>query len=63
MHTIYTALKHISGLGLIFFTVSLILLMTDLENISTVPIQMWLIKIALIVGLFSINRWCVKKSS
>lgn len=61
MHIAYTLLKHISGLGLIFFVVSLILLATDLENIATVPTQIWLVKLALIAGLFIINRWSITK--
>lgn len=61
MRIIYTALKHISGLALIFFIVSFILTITDLENIGSVAIDIWLIKILLIAASFIINKWCDKR--
>ncbi len=61
MHTLYTVLKHITGLGIIFFIVSLILVVTDLESIATVDTQTWLIKLVLIAALFIINKWCKTK--
>ena len=57
----YTLLRHISGLALIFFIVSLILVITDLENITTVATQVWLTKLVLITGFLLINKWCVRK--
>lgn len=61
MHIIYTLLKHISGLALIFILVSLVLVLTDLENIAAVAVDIWLVKLALIAGFFIINRWSAKK--
>jgi len=61
MLTLYTLFRHISGLALIFFIVSLILVITDLENITSVAYQVWLTKLLLITGFFFINKWCVRK--
>jgi len=61
MLTLFTLLKHIAGLALIFFIVSLILVITDLENLATVGIQLWITKLLLITGFFFIHKWCVKK--
>ncbi len=61
MHIFYTVFKHISGLGMIFFTVSLILVVTDLENIANVPMQTWLVNPILIAAFFIINKTCSKR--
>jgi uncharacterized protein YebE (UPF0316 family) len=61
MKIFYTVVKHSSGLALIFFIVTFILVVTDLENLSSVPIQSWGIKIALIISSFIINKWSTKK--
>ncbi len=61
MQTLYTLIRHISGLALIFFIVSLILVVTDLENIASVAIDVWLTKSVLIAAFFIINKWSVKK--
>ncbi len=61
MLTFYTALKHLSGLALIFFTMTLIIVITDLENIPNVPLQTWFIKISLIIASLVINRTCNKR--
>jgi len=61
MQLFYTALKHISGLALLFFSITLIIVITDLENIPNVPLQSWLIKFGLIAGFFFINKTCNKR--
>ncbi|GEM_PF-2459979 len=61
MHIFYTALKHTSGLALFFFTVTLIIVITDIENIPNVPLQSWFIKFGLIAGFFFINKTCNKR--
>jgi len=63
MQLFYTALKHISGLALLFFSITLIIVITDLENIPNVPPQSWLIKFGLIAGFFFINKTCNKRIS
>ena len=61
MNNIYTVLKHISGLALMFFTISLILVITDLENIAKVDLYTWIMNSVLIIAFFIINKWCNKK--
>jgi len=61
MLILFTLIKHMAGLALVFFIVSLILVITDLENLATVDIQLWLTKFLLIPGFFFIHKWCVKK--
>lgn len=61
MKIVYTLMKHISALGMIFFTASLIVLITDLENLSTLPTRTWLTQVALIIAFFIINKWSNKK--
>jgi len=61
MNNIYTVLKHISGLALMFFTISLILVITDLENIAKVELYTWIMNSVLIIAFFIINKWCNKK--
>ena len=61
MLTLFTLLKHLSGLALIFFIVTFILVLTDLENIATVAVHLWLTKVFLITGFFLINKWCTRK--
>jgi len=61
MNNFYTVLKHISGLALIFFTISLILVITDLENIANVGLYTWIMNSVLIIAFFIINKWCNNK--
>lgn len=61
MKILYTTIKHLSGLGMIFFTVTLIIVVTDLENIPNVPVETWFIKIGLIASCFIINKLAIKK--
>jgi len=61
MQLFYTVLKHISGLALLFFSITLIIVITDLENVPNVPLQSWFIKFGLIAGFFFINKICNKR--
>lgn len=61
MYPFYTLMKHISGLGLIFFIVSLIMVITDLENIANVSLYTWIMNSSLILASFIVNKWCDKK--
>lgn len=61
MLTLFTLLKHISGLALIFFVVTFILVITDLENIATVAVHLWVTKLTLIAGFILINKWSTRK--
>jgi hypothetical protein len=61
MDKLYIVLKHLSGIALLYFIVTLILLITDLENIAKVDLYTWGMNLILFIGFFTINRWCNKK--